>query len=240
VCGGLDRDISSDGERCVPVDVLAAASDGNRQVTEPRICLQREGANCSHSAEWQQFESTRHIGNLSGENVNPIEQPRQRELLQGRSACDVVFQRRRGDGDYSEGDDYSDVESDGLLDTTVVTAKYLTGKRNGDNRCYHDDERNGGNPRYLDDDRDGGNRHYLNYKFDDSNRCYFDVVGSTRHQAVSSSDRDAYNDDDDEIQYYAGFRETPTPRSGSCPRAGHEPDRGGMNITKPHSNNKTV
>jgi len=73
----------------------------------------------------------------------------------------VVCQRRIGDRDYSEGDVYLDVESDGQLDTTVATV--VTTKN-------------------LTEERDGDNWRYLDYEHDDSNRCYFDVVGSTRHQ----------------------------------------------------------
>ena len=194
----MDRDISYDGERCVPVNILAAASDGDRPRGDSATHLTTaRGSNCSPCSEWQHFDNTRHIGNLSGENVNPSEQPRQRELLQGRSASDLVRHRHRGDSNYSEGDDYSDVKSDSQLDTTaatVVTTKNLFGER------------------------DRENRHHIDRKYDGSNQCHFDVVSSTRCQAVYSSDQDAYDDDDDddddEIQYYTGLRETPTPQFG--------------------------
>jgi len=47
--------------------------------------------------------------------VNLHELPRQQELLQGRPVSDVVGQPGRGNNDYSEGDDSSDIKSDSQL-----------------------------------------------------------------------------------------------------------------------------
>jgi len=198
----VDRDTSSDGERRVPVDVHAAVSDGDHAGCDGVMRLTAvKGVSCSHSAERQHLENTHHVSNLSGENVDPNEQPRHSELLQGRSASEIASLHGRGDNDFSDGV----MESDSQLDrtaTTVVTTKDFTAERDG------------------------------------RNRCYFDVVGSTCHQVVCSSDQSVYDDDDDDddhkIQYYTDLRETPTPQFG-LPKAGYEPERCNRNQQTAHS-----
>ena len=134
----MDRDTSSDGERRVPVDVHAAVSDGDHAGCDGVMRLTAvKGVSCSHSAERQHLENTHHVSNLSGENVDPSEQPRHSELLQGRSASEIASLHGRGDNDFSDGV----MESDSQLDrtaTTVVTTKDFTAERDGRNRCYFD------------------------------------------------------------------------------------------------------
>ena len=80
--GRLDRDVSSDGERRVPVDVHTATSDGDHLGCDGGMRLTAvKGVSCSHSVEWQHFDNTHHISNLPGENVNPNEQPRHRKVI---------------------------------------------------------------------------------------------------------------------------------------------------------------
>lgn len=89
-----------------------------------------------------------------------------RELLQGRSASDGVCHRGRDDSDYSDSDDNSDVELDGQLSTTAATVVATE-------NCMREHSKGFRPPTST----PGGDRRD------------FDVVGSTRHQAVCSSDR---------------------------------------------------
>jgi len=65
--------------------VLKAGGDGVVRLSAVR------GANCSHSADWQHLENTRHIGDLSDGTVNPIERPRH-----GIESCFKVVQLLMG------------------------------------------------------------------------------------------------------------------------------------------------